>query len=44
VSVERDHRKPKLIAYPASTPGTDLRGTVIDKTHSRLVITYDENA
>jgi protein-L-isoaspartate(D-aspartate) O-methyltransferase len=43
-SVERDHRKPKLIAYPASTPDSDLHGSIIDKTHSRLVLTYDDNA
>ncbi|MGH3930130.1 MAG: methyltransferase, FxLD system [Pseudonocardiaceae bacterium] len=43
-SIERDQRKPKLIAYPAGTPDSDLHGTVIDKTDSRLVLTYDDNA
>lgn len=43
-SVERDRRKPILIAYPAGTPGSDLEGTPIDKNHSRLVLAYNENA
>ncbi|MGQ0775424.1 MAG: methyltransferase, FxLD system [Pseudonocardiales bacterium] len=43
-SVERDQTKPTLIAYPAGTPDSELEGTPIDKNHSRLVLTYDENA
>lgn len=43
-SAERDQLKPELIAYPASIPDSDLKGTVIDKTHSRLVLTYNDNA
>jgi len=43
-SVERDHRKPTLTAHPAGTPDTDLHGTIIDKNHSRLVLTYDKDA
>ncbi|MGH3943199.1 MAG: methyltransferase, FxLD system [Pseudonocardiaceae bacterium] len=43
-SVDRDQRKPRLATYPAGTPDSDLHGTVIDKTHSRLVLTYDDNA
>jgi protein-L-isoaspartate(D-aspartate) O-methyltransferase len=43
-SVERDQRKPKLTAYPAGTPDSDLEGTPIDKNHNRLVLTYDANA
>jgi protein-L-isoaspartate(D-aspartate) O-methyltransferase len=39
-SLERDQRKPSLTAHPAGTPDTELRGTVIDKTHSRFVLTY----
>ncbi|GAA3873540.1 hypothetical protein GCM10022243_43360 [Saccharothrix violaceirubra] len=41
-SAERDARKPTLLIYPAGTPDGDLAdGTVIDKTHSRFVLTYD---
>ncbi|GAA4237284.1 hypothetical protein GCM10022254_48990 [Actinomadura meridiana] len=40
-SVHRDQRKPQLVVYPASTPDHDLHGTIIDKTHSRFVLTYD---
>ncbi|MGH3915393.1 MAG: methyltransferase, FxLD system [Pseudonocardiaceae bacterium] len=43
-SVERDQRKPNLTAYRAGTPDTDLSGTVIDKTHSRFVLSYSDNA
>lgn len=40
-SVHRDERKPTLVAYPADTPDSELPGPVIDKTHSRLVLTYE---
>jgi protein-L-isoaspartate(D-aspartate) O-methyltransferase len=43
-SVERDHRKPNLTAYPAGTPDSDLHGTIINKTHTRLVLAYDNHA
>ncbi|MGH3914281.1 MAG: lantibiotic dehydratase C-terminal domain-containing protein [Pseudonocardiaceae bacterium] len=43
-SVERDQRKPTLTAYPTGTPDSDLHGTLIDKTHTRLVLTYNDNA
>lgn len=41
-SIHRDQRKPALTVYPTATPDSVLRGTVITKTHSRLVLTYDE--
>ncbi|GAB3474578.1 methyltransferase, FxLD system [Amycolatopsis cihanbeyliensis] len=40
-SIDRDRRKPNLTAYPADTPEHELTGTIIDKTHSKLVLTYD---
>jgi protein-L-isoaspartate(D-aspartate) O-methyltransferase len=43
-SVERDQRKPQLTAYRKGTPDTGLSGTVIDKTHSRLVLAYGDEA
>jgi protein-L-isoaspartate(D-aspartate) O-methyltransferase len=39
-SVERT-RKPSLTIYPTGTPDSELHGTVINKTHSRLVLSYD---
>ncbi|WP_232213020.1 methyltransferase, FxLD system [Saccharomonospora saliphila] len=39
-SMHRDEHKPTLITYPADTPDSELPGPVIDKTHSRLVLTY----
>jgi protein-L-isoaspartate(D-aspartate) O-methyltransferase len=39
---ERDTRQPTLLIYPAGTSDADLpAGTVIDKNHSRFVLTYD---
>lgn len=39
---ERDQHTPTLTVYPAGTPDGELGGgTVFDKTHSRLVLTYD---
>jgi protein-L-isoaspartate(D-aspartate) O-methyltransferase len=39
---ERDTRKPTVLIYPAGTPDSELpTGTVIDKNHSRFVLTYD---
>lgn len=43
-SINRDQRRPAVIAYPAGTPEGELVGPAIDKTHSRLVLTYDDNA
>jgi protein-L-isoaspartate(D-aspartate) O-methyltransferase len=43
-SVERDQRKPNLTVHCAGTPDADLSGTIIDKTHSRLALTYDDNS
>ncbi|WP_245633562.1 hypothetical protein [Amycolatopsis jejuensis] len=40
-SVHRDERKATLVAYPADTPDSELPGLVIDKTHSRFVLTYE---
>jgi protein-L-isoaspartate(D-aspartate) O-methyltransferase len=40
-SPERDRRRPVVIAYPAGTPDYELAAPAIDKTHSRLVLTYD---
>jgi protein-L-isoaspartate(D-aspartate) O-methyltransferase len=37
---ERDHPGPTLIVYPAGTPNSELAGPAIEKTHSRLVVTY----
>lgn len=42
-SVERDQQKPTLTVYRAGTLDADLSGTVIDKTHSRFVLTYDNH-
>nr|WP_246868804.1 hypothetical protein [Saccharopolyspora sp. ASAGF58] len=42
-SSARDQR-PVVIAYPVDTPDGDLIAPAIDKTHSRLVLTYDQNA
>jgi protein-L-isoaspartate(D-aspartate) O-methyltransferase len=39
---QRDQRKPTLILYPAGTPDNEPAGTTIHKTHSRLVLTYDD--
>lgn len=41
---ERDQRKPNLVIYPAGTPDAELNGPAIDKIHSRLVLTYDDNS
>ncbi|HEX2417946.1 MAG TPA: methyltransferase, FxLD system [Micromonosporaceae bacterium] len=43
-SVERDQRKPNLTVHRAGTPDADPSGTIIDKTHSRLALTYDDNS
>lgn len=40
-STQRDQRKPSLTAYPSDTPDDNFRGTVINKTHSRLVLAYE---
>ena len=39
---ERDTRKPRLLVYPAGTPDAELpAGILLDKNHSRFVLTYD---
>lgn len=38
---ERNQRTPLLTVYPA---GTELAGPVIEKTHSRFVLTYNDVA
>lgn len=37
---ERDQQKPLATVHPATTPDNELTGTTIDKTHSRLTLTY----
>jgi hypothetical protein len=38
----RGQRTPTLIVYPAGTPDAELAGPAFDKTHSRFVLTYDQ--
>ncbi len=39
---ERDTHKPTVLVYPAGTPDSELpEGIVMDKNHSRFVLTYD---
>lgn len=39
---ERDQRTPRVLVYPAGTPDAQLpSGTVLDKNHSRFVLTYN---
>jgi protein-L-isoaspartate(D-aspartate) O-methyltransferase len=38
----RDQGTPSLVVYPAGTPDSELVGPVIEKTHSRFVLTYNE--
>jgi protein-L-isoaspartate(D-aspartate) O-methyltransferase len=40
-AVERDERMPTLTIFRAGTQDADSFGTVIEKTHSRFVLTYE---
>ncbi|GAA4898692.1 methyltransferase, FxLD system [Streptomonospora salina] len=40
----REQDTPTLRVYPAGTPASELTGPVIDKAHSRFVLTYDHRS